>query len=92
MSEKHLNKKSSGNRTGMALLGTLVIWLFLLVQQIMEKNSMFMIIAVTIGVWTAGILIAKPGDFAVKVGEVGFWKALFGGGSNQGGRRRRRRR
>lgn len=85
-------KQSVGNKSGLILVGTFVLWLVLFLDMIfIAKNDPFIIIVVSLGIWTVGLMLVKPGKFAIKVQQVGFWKALFGSGSNQDAKRRRKR-
>ena len=89
---KRLNdKRNAGDKSGWVLIATFAVWVFLLLDMIfVAHNSMFIIIAVSVGTWLVGLSIMRPGQFAVNVQQNGFWKALLGNGTNQGRRRRRR--
>lgn len=88
---KRINKsKAPGNYTGLVLLGTAVVWILMLLDMLLvAKNSVPIIVMVSIGVWAVGIAMAKPGQFAQRVRQVGFFNALKGeGGTGSRGRRR----
>lgn len=88
-----LNTKQQTNKSGLILIGTFVLWLVLFLDMIfIAHNDPFIIIVVSVGIWVVGLLMVKPGKFAMQVQQVGFWKAVFGSGSNQQAKRGRRRR
>lgn len=89
---RRLNTKQSvGNKSGLTLILTFVFWLVLFLDMMfVAHNDPFIIIVVSIGIWTFGLILMKPGKFAMSVQQNGFWKALFGNGTNEGQRRRRR--
>lgn len=89
---KRINKsKAPSNYTGLVLLGTAVVWFLMLLDMLLiAKNSMPIVIMVSIGVWAVGLAMAKPGQFAQRVRQVGFFKALKGEGDSANGRGHRR--
>lgn len=89
---KRLNtKRSVGNKSGLTLILTFVVWLvFFLDMMFVTHNDPFIIFVVSGGIWTFGLILMRPGKFAMSVQQNGFWKTLFGNGTNEGQRRRRR--
>lgn len=97
---KRLNtKRSVGNKSGLTLILTFVVWLvFFLDMMFVTHNDPFIIFVVSGGIWTFGLILMRPGKFAMSVQQNGFRKTLqngfrktlFGNGTNEGQRRRRR--
>lgn len=89
---KRLNtKRSVGNKSGLILVLTFVVWLVFLLDTVFVTHiDPFIIIFVSGGIWLFGLILMKPGKFAMSVQQNGFWKTLFGNGTNEGQRRRRR--
>lgn len=93
MSKRINTNKAPKNYTGMVLLCTLVVWVLMLLDMLfIAKDSVAIVVMVSIGVWIVGIVIAKPGQFARRVQQVGFFKALLGEGDANGSASRGRRR
>ncbi|WP_294919591.1 hypothetical protein [Lactobacillus rizhaonensis] len=89
---KRLNSKNSiANKPGMIIGFIAIIWIALLIDMIfVAHNQLFIIIAVSIGVWAVGLIMLKPGQLAVDIQKNGFWRTLFRKGSNNKRGRRRR--
>ncbi|MDC2829099.1 MULTISPECIES: hypothetical protein [Limosilactobacillus] len=82
---RRINTQNKRDNTGLIIGVTIVLGILLpLYMLFVVKDSVFLTVVMTLGVWITGIVIAKPSRISERVAEVGFWHAIFGTGSNSG--------
>lgn len=70
-------KHQNTNRTAWVLGIVAVIWIAYMIDLIWARDPWWLMLIYTVGVWSVGLIIAKPGKFSRRAYEDGFWRTIW---------------
>lgn len=76
---QRLNSRQSNSALSKYTLPiTAIVWVLVMLDMwFIAKDSVFLMVVFSIGIWGTGIALAKPGQLAEKFREYGFWRTLI---------------